>query len=284
MADKLSFEQREGTAPLPDQLALKTLSQEARAYLWSVVYDSMKPYIRHRNMGGPPFLEDPWQGVMRAKHLFRDHKMRDEFVNNAGALIEEMKRPFDQGTYAEVLGLVEWLLRNAPNLHLSAQIDAALRASRCAYRVFDGDTIGPAASAEEGEALAKALKDASAGKFDGARTHLKNAAGYASAGKWNDSVRESMHAVESVARVLAPGASTLDPALKELKKTGKVHEALQQGFGKLYGFTSDEDGIRHALLDDAKSPVDEADALYMLGACASFVSYLISKTKDKPAS
>ena len=280
MSDKLTFEQREGLAPLPSQLALGTLSQEARAYLWALVHESMTRSMRYPALGGHPHLQEPWHGIMRKKHLFRDHRMADEFQNNAGALIDEMKVVFVKGSYADVLGLVEWLLGFEPALGLAGAVDAALIASRCAYRVYDRDTIGPATTSEEGQALAKAIADAAPGKFDGARTHLKSAAGLLSSGKWSDSVRESIHAVESVARVMAPGANTLDPALKELKKTGKVHEALQQGFGKLYGFTSDEGGIRHALLDDAQSPVDEADALYMLGACASFVSYLISKTKN----
>jgi hypothetical protein len=38
-------------------------------------------------------------------------------------------------------------------------------------------------------------------------------------------------------------------------------------------------GVRHALIADGESPVDETDALYMLGACAAFVSYLINKAR-----
>jgi hypothetical protein len=53
--------------------------------------------------------------------------------------------------------------------------------------------------------------------------------------------------------------------------------ARDGGFGSLYGFTSDEDGIRHPLLDSVAAQVDETDALFMIGACAAFVSYLINK-------
>ena len=44
-------------------------------------------------------------------------------------------------------------------------------------------------------------------------------------------------------------------------------------------YTNDEKGIRHALLDDGTAKVDEADALFTLGACAAFVSYLINKAR-----
>jgi hypothetical protein len=45
----------------------------------------------------------------------------------------------------------------------------------------------------------------------------------------------------------------------------------------LYGYSSDEEGVRHALVFKEEAQVDEADALFMLGACASFVSYLLAR-------
>ena len=54
---------------------------------------------------------------------------------------------------------------------------------------------------------------------------------------------------------------------------------MKEGFVKLYGFASDEKGIRHPLLDDGAANVDETDALFMIGACAAFVSYLINKSR-----
>jgi hypothetical protein len=69
-----------------------------------------------------------------------------------------------------------------------------------------------------------------------------------------------------VARALEPEAQKLGPALSKLEKSVRVHPALRKGFGSLYGFTSDEKGIRHALLDEPMAQVDETDALYMLGS------------------
>jgi hypothetical protein len=54
---------------------------------------------------------------------------------------------------------------------------------------------------------------------------------------------------------------------------------LKAGFNSLYGFTSDEKGIRHPLLELPSANVDETDALFMIGACAAFVSYLINKSR-----
>lgn len=72
----------------------------------------------------------------------------------------------------------------------------------------------------------------------------------------------------------------LSSALNELEKTTTLHSALKNGLNSIYGYTSDAQGIRHAILDPSLTVVDEADALLMMGACAAFVSYLINKARD----
>jgi hypothetical protein len=39
------------------------------------------------------------------------------------------------------------------------------------------------------------------------------------------------------------------------------------------------EGGRHALLEASDPAVDETDALFMIGACAAFVSYMINKAR-----
>jgi len=100
--------------------------------------------------------------------------------------------------------------------------------------------------------------------------------------KWADSVRESISAVEAVCRRIVGGKKvTLGSALNEIEKNYPLHPAFKKALSELYGFTSDENGIRHSLLDKSSAAVEEADALFMLGACASFVSYLLSRTRPK---
>ena len=69
---------------------------------------------------------------------------------------------------------------------------------------------------------------------------------------------------------------TLGKALKMLEEKGvPLHRSLNAGFEKLYGFTSDADGIRHAGLNT--SNVDADLAKFMLVSCSAFVNYLRSK-------
>jgi hypothetical protein len=160
---------------------------------------------------------------------------------------------------------------------LAEVINKALEQARAAYRIIDR-TVVPIASDEERKTIEQAFQELGDNRFRGARSHLRAAAEALTNGDFAGSVRESIHSVESVARVLEPSASTLEPALRALAEKGYVHPALKTGFAKLYGYTSDEEGVRHAMLDGNGTRVDETDAIYMFGSCASFVTYLVRKS------
>ena len=118
--------------------------------------------------------------------------------------------------------------------------------------------------------------------MDGATTHLRQAAEHINAQQYGDSLADSIHAVESIARVIDPKASkTLGPALDSLAKAGVLkHPALKEAFKKLYAYTSDEQGIRHAHLHKDSLDVGLNEAVFMFGACASFAAYLADKHRQ----
>ena len=214
-------------------------------------------------------------------HVGRCFRAADEFKPSYEYWAEELKPLFMQGHYTKVFGFVEWVLRHEYKPYeLEIDLTNALRKSRAAYAVFDGDTIIPIGSDAERETLARAFADVAASEFHGARAHLRNAGSELTAGNYGPSIRESIHAVEAVARVLEPSARALAQALAKLEGKVRVHHNLHVGFCQLYNFTSDEKGIRHPLLDEPVAKVDETDALYMLGSCAAFVSYLINKARQ----
>ncbi len=73
----------------------------------------------------------------------------------------------------------------------------------------------------------------------------------------------------------------LPDALKLLEKENGLHPALKEGFIRLYGYTSDEKGIRHALLESDNKDVGVDEALFMFSACAAFVSFLARKFPER---
>jgi hypothetical protein len=278
----LTFEQAEGAEPLPAQLKLRELSPQLRARLWQVFIGGIDQNI---HWGNSAFNENntvfgEWVQIFYDKHVFRDHKMADDFSSIYENVVPPIKKMFSNGDYLKVFGFTEWVLRHPSCPYgLSSQVDQVLQDCLAAYRVIDGDTIVPISSEEDLSNIKRAIADLAASEFGGARKHLRDAASELSAGNWPASIRESIHAVESVARVLDPTSNTLAPALATLEKSIRLHGALKAGFGNLYGYTSDEKGVRHALLGDGAPQVDETDALYMLGSCAAFVSYLINKAR-----
>ena len=149
--------------------------------------------------------------------------------------------------------------------------------ARAAYRVFDNKCIAAIGTEEQAAAFERAIADAEAKNATAARKQLIAAGVALRNSDWAGSLRESIHAVEAIAVRLAPGTDTLGAALKVLEQRGHLHGGLKAAFGSLYGYSSDEEGVRHALVFGDEAQVDEADALFMLGACASFVSYLLAR-------
>jgi hypothetical protein len=273
----LSFEEAEGVEPLPAQLKLKEVSPRLRAALWRVVHDSLREARIWVDYAPAPTLRKPWVDILRDIYTYRYHRMT--FTNHADQLIAEVQAIFEDGDYVAIFGWLQWVLRRQDRpFQFSEKIDHALRFGRAAYRVLDRVTIVPIGFEAELVTTRRAFADLAATEFHGARAHLHAAATELTAGHNADSIRESIHSVESVVRVLEPKGD-FAKALSKLDAKIKIHDAMKIGFTKLYGFTSDEQGIRHPLLEGSVANVDETDALFMFGACAAFVSYLINKAR-----
>ena len=278
---RLTFEQAEGAEPMPSQLALREVSPELRARLWAIFQQELAGARGAFPVSSVQSLEGPIVAFLYYWHVACCFRAADELTSSYNYWINELKPIFMEGDYLEIFGFVQRVLRHdAKPYDLEIAISDALRASRAAYSVFDGDTIIPIGSDAERETLARAFADLAASEFHGARTHLRNAGSELTGGSYGPSIRESIHAVEAVARVLEPSANTLAPALSKLAASVRIHPALRSGFSSLYGFTNDEEGVRHPLVDEPVAKVDETDALYMLGSSAAFVSYLINKVRQ----
>ena len=165
------------------------------------------------------------------------------------------------------------------HLRLSADLRKAINSCfeyhLVGFRFIESE-ITPVDSAIEASAIEDALNDAN--EIAGARHSLDRAVALISDRQnpdYPNSVKESISAVESVTRKIA-GRSTLGDGVKRLEDGGiAIHPALKEGWSKLYGWSSDEKGVRHGSIDAAI--VDQTMAKYMLVSCAAFVSYLIEE-------
>jgi hypothetical protein len=272
----LTFEQAEGLSPLPTQLKRTEISSELRAVLWNYIYTEIENSTERDTYS---YIIKPWSNVLKQVHVYRDHRNVDDFTTRFTDAIERPKLIFTKGSYGEIYGWLQFVLGLKPSADFAKKIDNILRYCRAPYRVIDATVICPIASDEEAATITKAFVDLKAAGLTGSREHLKKAAVELTAGDFAGSVRESIHAVESAVRVMEPSGD-FSKALSKLEQKTNIHGALKKGFLALYGFSSDEQGIRHPLLEKQAPAVDEADAMFMIGACAAFLSYLINKSRS----
>ncbi len=224
---RLSFEQAEGAEPLPSQLALKQLSKQLRASLWHVVYKSFEQSSVYPTTGGPCYFREPWSNILYAMHVFRDGGMADDFDNDFAGLVGKTRLIFEKGDYLAVFGWLQWVLQRRPPPMFSEQVDRVLTNARAAYRVVDRQIIMPITSETEQETVQRAFDDLRGAAFNGAKHHLTSAANELTAGRYADSIRESIHAVELVARVIEPSAE-LSKALSRLEFGGRISRSPKE--------------------------------------------------------
>ncbi|GIK47815.1 MAG: hypothetical protein BroJett013_05120 [Alphaproteobacteria bacterium] len=222
-------------------------------------------------------FKDEWKRVAKDLHVRFFKQPVESFKHGVYDHQQSYTRFVRGAPIGPLFDFVEFLLRQVGcSGQLESDLVSAFVDARAAYRVMDG-LVTAIGTHEQAVAFERAVVDAEAKAASGARRHLIDAGVALRSGDWAGSVLNSIHAVESVSVRLAPGMKELGPALKVLEQRGHLHGGLKSAFGSLYGYASDQEGVRHALVftDDAK--VDETDALFMLGVCAAFVSFVLAR-------
>ena len=273
------FSQRAGYEPLPAPLQLEELPDAARRAIWNALY----AYVV-----GPQVRDSPPVVALRDLFVYHDNMPLDEWPTwiDTNEIVPWMRDRLEREPFNRVFDRLEFLMRHkfCPT-GLILELSDAFHRFQLAYIIIDSGPspkIFPATTAAEGNELRRNLAELAG--LDGCATHLRNASKCINDSDAAGSVRESIHAVESVARQIDPEASeTPGPALASLEKRSTLHPTLKVAFNNLYGYTNREQGIRHALLDNVQANVTIDEAVFMLGACASFASYLWRKPKAATA-
>lgn len=174
---------------------------------------------------------------------------------------------------------MEFIAEHLEGVEFTVQVNSVLQEERCGYR-FVANVLAPIFDEIDVSVLERvsALSDV----FAGARAHVKAAVGFHSNRRdpdYRQAVREAITAVEAAAKVACGSeGADLKRALASASKSMPLHPAFVQAFEKLYAWTNDEKGIRHALLEDTAA-VDEATSYFMIVACSAFVGYLAQKSE-----
>jgi hypothetical protein len=202
-------------------------------------------------------------------------------------VIERIREHFFNCQWNEVYDLIEFISSSYSQINFLwrvttiPKINSILESELSGYRFIDGK-FAPITSKESNVAIETAIENAKE-LFPNTSAHLRQAITLLARKPQPDfrnSIKESISAVESLCAAITgqPGA-TLGQALKVIDADAKLHGALRSAFEKLYGYTSDADGIRHALMEE--SSLEQEDAIFMLVSCSAFVSYVIAKQSRK---
>lgn len=277
-----SFSERYGHREVRNVIQREAIDESARVALWNVIYlfvKSMQEEYRFSDLSPHEDLAVEFWADYLKKPLdeFPSQTTVWQFIKNQ-VLQEEWFILFD---VAERFAAARPMRHNRQNFING--INHELEEHLVGYRFVNG-AITPIDSAEEANAISEALGMASAAPFAGVRHHLANAIDKLadrSAPDYPNSVKESISAVEATLETLTKDG-VLSKALRKLKQVGiTVHPALLDAWTKMYGWTSDENGVRHSAA--APPTVDQATAKYMLVTCSGFVSWLIEEGRKANA-
>ena len=278
----MSFRAAEGVLRAPAQLLWGELDQEFRRSLW----DELFLLFENAKSGtyGLHFRPEIESAVIHVLRRVFDRTLDDamELARVPNTVIRKIKDSILNSGYDTCLEIVQEFLRHADDPAMFMAISGVFEQPRSPYLLVDDPpTLVPKGLMDEGKGVAEALAHVDAASALGAKSHLLLATDAINRGDWRGGIRESVHAVESAARKLTgkPNA-TLADALSFMSKTSPIHPALNDAMRKLYAYSSDEDGIRHALLDKENSNVGLDEAIFMYVACAAFISYMLRKSGD----
>jgi hypothetical protein len=286
----LTFRQAEGVHPLPKMLTYGELDKDIRLHIWDALFgyfDSNASFDRFK--GETSFDKE---GQIVAALYCRDvlHLPVDDAIvvaKKPSGFIKKLKDIVLHSDYSDCLEAVQFFLRFHPwSKQHKQRLRAALDVPTSPYKVVDLPplTIVPRGDENERAAFDQDWPEIASSSFQGAKTHLRLSAEALNAGAYPAAMREAIHAVESAVKIMTGNPkATLGDGLKELEKGKVLHSALKEAFSKLYGYASDEKGVRHALINADNADVGQEDAMFFFSACTAFVAYLARKSEGQPA-
>jgi hypothetical protein len=276
---KPTFSQRMGLKPLKKELQLESMDNRLRIGLWNCLIRFSERadgyYAKYCVKDRELFLRESWSDFFG--------KRLDE-LSSFDRFPEKLQTHFFNFKWNQVYDFFEFLFSIQPGLSIykdfENDINEVLKKESSAYRCVDGNFIPITDDIE-----LKAIEEAGDGKkpLSEPSEHIKKAKKLFSdreSPDYHNSIKESISAVESMCRISAKEKTiTLGDALKKMEREGiaNVDPALSKGFSSIYGWTSDEGGIRHSMKFGEGSDVGLEDAKFMLVAASAFVNYLKEK-------
>ncbi len=275
------FSQRKGLKPIKTLVQKDSIDDSLRYALWDALHLCLWEKFE--------FMDYP--STFRNSNLFflfqlywhrYFNRPLDNLPDNFQSAHKIIREYFFSCAWNEIYDFIEFTAISAPEELVEELIlfcNDVLARELSAYRLVDKQVV-PIVAEEEIQSIGEAITNTS--KLKGVQAHLKTALSLMADRKnpdFRNSIKESISAVEAIAQVLTGDAkATLGAALLTFEANATLHPALKKSLSSLYGYTSDADGIRHAMLEEPKLTFN--DAKFMLVSCTAFTNYLICKASE----
>lgn len=269
------FSQRIGAVETPSIIQLETMSDALRNSIWNFIVSLFDEG------------ESGWWRIAEFSAQFFFKLPVDELPIYNNRRREWIKQLFYGMQWYEVYDYAEFIADNHERVkkntpmrrdRIQTVFNRIFLEEQSGYRFVAGELV-PLSGPEEVAAIEGALAVTSTSGLSGAHAHITTALQLLAKRPepdYRNSIKESISAVEALAKQLGTSDSQgLAGALTELGKKIPIHGGLRAGLLSLYGYTSDEGGIRHAMLEEPNLGYDEAK--YMAVACSAFVNFLAAK-------
>jgi hypothetical protein len=243
------FSQRIGVVEAPSVIQLETISEPLRNSIWNLLVSLF---------GGG---ESGWWHIAELASQFFFKLPVDELPIYNNRRREWLKDHFYGMPWYEVYDFVEFVAEWYERAEVSqkyqkdqlhAIFNHLFEEELSGYRFVGGELV-PLSSPAEVAAIESALSTTLTTGLAGAHAHITSALRLLAKRPdpdYRNSIKESISAVEALAKQLGTSDSQgLAGALTELGKKIPLHGGLRTGLLSLYGYTSDEGGIRHAMLE-----------------------------------
>lgn len=274
------FSERIGITPLKNSIQKNSMNNELKIGLWNAI--SQYYFKVELNSMGKYFVSENSNSNVYyiCKSLWLDfYKIPIETLsNNWNVNFKIIKARYDNSNWFQVYDLIEFMAEiSHKNTRAAFTIycNKILERENSAYRFIEGKLAEITSDIEIRE-IEKALGF----PFVPTKKHLSRALELLSDRinpDYRNSIKESISSVESLCKYVTNNSNgTLGQALKIIEEKISIHSALRVAFSNLYGYTSDQDGIRHALMGE--SNILYEDAKFMLVSCSAFVNYILAKS------
>jgi hypothetical protein len=273
------FSERIGAVEALPSIQTDEMNDDLRNSIWNFIHAQ---YNHVRN--------DYWIALARWVAEFFRKVPVDELPYRNYDCRKWVKAYFYNLEWFEVYDLVEFLVANNQNIRqypdftgerLINAYNSIFERELSGYRFVAG-ILSPISNPAETTEISGAIEATARYGLAGAHQHLETALvllGKKPEPDYRNSIKEAISAIESLAKQVSGADSPgLAGALTVLEQRIELHGALKSAFVKMYGYTSDENGIRHAILDKTEVGFDEAK--FMVVACSAFANYLVAKSSS----